>query len=111
MSEAIIELTDANFSEAIRNGVVLVDFWAPWCAPCRMQTPILERVAAQVGDKATIAKLNVDEAPGVAGAIGIRSIPTLVIFKDNEPVKGFVGVQNEQTLVNAIEEVAEPTVV
>jgi thioredoxin 1 len=89
------ELHDLDFTEETKQGVVLVDFWAPWCAPCHMQGPILERVAAQVGQKATVAKLNVDEAPLTAGRLGIRSIPTLIVFKNGEPVDG-------STLVRAL---------
>lgn len=102
-AQAVAELNDTTFSAAVESGVTLVDFWAPWCAPCRMQGPILEQVAARVDEQVTIAKLNVDEAPQTAGELGIRSIPTLVLFKDGEPVDGFVGVQGEPVLVAAIE--------
>ncbi|MCF7848132.1 MAG: thioredoxin [Kiritimatiellales bacterium] len=102
MAEGLIELNGTNFDEAIKAGVVLVDFWAPWCGPCKMQTPILEKVSAAVGDKAVIAKVNVDEAPEVAAKFGIRSIPTLILFKDGENKQQFVGVQQEAGLVAAI---------
>ena len=98
----VVDLTDANFAETIGNGITLVDFWAPWCAPCMMQGPIVEKVAETVGDKATVAKLNVDEGQQSAGQFGIRSIPTIIIFKDGTPVKQFVGVQQEDALVSAI---------
>ncbi|NCC53747.1 MAG: thioredoxin [Spartobacteria bacterium] len=103
MAEGIKELTDATFLDTVGSGVTVVDFWAPWCGPCRMQGPILEQVVAKVGDKATIAKLNVDEAPQTASRFGIRSIPTLLVFKDGEPVRQFVGVQMEGVLIDAIE--------
>lgn len=103
MAAGVKELGDADFQQQIQNGVTLVDFWAPWCGPCRMQTPILEQVVQKVGDQAVIAKVNVDEAPGVAAQFGIRSIPTLILFKDGSPVQQFVGVQTEEVLVNAIQ--------
>lgn len=97
------ELTDVNFQAEIATGVTLVDFWAPWCGPCRMQGPILEKVALQIGERAKVAKLNVDEAQQTAARFGIRSIPTLAIFKDGAPVGAFLGVQQEGTLVDALE--------
>ncbi len=103
MAEGVIDLNDGNFESEIASGITLVDFWAPWCGPCRMQTPILEKVAVSIGDKAVIAKVNVDEAGGVASKLGIRSIPTLILFKDGENIKQLVGVQKEDVLVSAIE--------
>ena len=104
MSQNILELDDASFAGQVQQGITLVDFWAPWCSPCRMQGPILEKVAARTQDKATVAKVNVDTAPGVAVAHGIRSIPTLMVFRDGEVIREFVGVQSETDLVAAVEE-------
>jgi thioredoxin 1 len=100
----VMELGDSNFDSVVSSGVTLVDFWAPWCGPCMMQGPIVDRVAEFVGEKATIAKLNVDEGQRVAAQYGIRSIPTIIVFKDGQPVQQFVGVQSESVLVNAIEQ-------
>ena len=102
-ANGIVELTDANFDPEISKGLTLVDFWAPWCGPCRMQTPILERVAPKVAGKAKIAKLNVDEAAEPPARFGVRAIPTLILFKDGKAVQQFVGVQPEGTLISAIE--------
>jgi thioredoxin 1 len=100
-----IELTDGTFNETIRSGVTLVDFWAPWCGPCQMQIPILGKVAEAIGDRATIAKLNVDEFPAPATEYGVRGIPTIILFKNGEEIQRFVGVQQEKHLLSAIEAV------
>ena len=99
------ELNDSSFAEEIKSGVTLVDFWAPWCGPCKMQIPILDQVAEKIGDKATIAKVNVDDCPAPASQFGVRGIPTLILFKDGEVVQQFVGVQQEAVLTDAIEAV------
>ncbi|MBI9021250.1 MAG: thioredoxin [Verrucomicrobia bacterium] len=99
MSDKVKELTVDNFNDTIASGTVLVDFWAPWCGPCKMQAPILDKVADAVGDKAVIAKVNVDEAPSLAAQFGVRSIPTLILFKNGEKVQDFIGVQQEAALV------------
>ncbi len=106
MSESVIEVQDSGFAEAIRMGVVLVDFWAPRCGPCRMQGPILEEVAAAVGDKAVIVKVNIDENPKAADAFEFKSIPTLILLKDGEVMLQFTGLQRKETLVVAIGQVA-----
>ena len=103
MAEGLVELTGSTYEDAVKSGVVLVDFWAPWCGPCKMQTPILEKVAAAVGDKAVIAKVNVDENPELAAKYGIRSIPTIIILKDGENKQQLVGLQQEAALISAID--------
>ena len=86
-----VELNGSNFADTIKEGVTLVDFWAPWCGPCRMLAPVIEELAADYEGKAVIAKVNTDEAPEVAGQFGIRSIPTVLFFKDGELVDQMVG--------------------
>ena len=103
MTDKVINLTDANFSETISKGVTLVDFWATWCGPCMMQGPIVEEVAEKIDGKANIAKANIDMAGDSAGQYGVRSIPTIIIFKDGEVIEQFVGVQQETQLIAAIE--------
>ena len=96
----LVEVNDNNFEAEVlkAEGTVLVDFWAPWCGPCRMQTPILEKLAQSGEVNAKITKLNTDEASGVAQKMGISSIPTLIIFKDGQEVERMVGVQPEDVL-------------
>ncbi len=101
-SEAIVHLNDANFQEKIEEGVTLVDFWAVWCAPCRIQGPIVEDVAKEIGDKATIAKLDVDKNKATSARYGIRNIPTLIIFKDGKVVQTMVGLKTKEAIVQAI---------
>ncbi len=104
MSAGILELTESNFAAETRSGLVLVDFWAPWCGPCRMQTPILEQLVGKVPG-AKIAKLNVDDAGAIAAKFNVMSIPTLLVLKDGRIVQQFVGVQQAATLVAALEAV------
>lgn len=102
MAEGVIELDGTSYEDATKSGVVLIDFWAPWCGPCKMQTPILEKVSVEIGDKAVIAKVNVDESPELAAKYGVRSIPTLILLKDGENKQQFVGLQQQPALVSAI---------
>ncbi len=102
-SGLVADLTDATFDAAIASGVVLVDFWAPWCPPCRTQGPIVEDVAREVEGRARVAKLDVDQAKAIAQRYKIQSIPTLIVFKDGQSVKQFVGVTQAKTLVASID--------
>ena len=91
-----------EFNKEIAAGVVLVDFWAPWCPPCRRQGPIVDDVAEKAKAYGKVIKLNVDDEPAVASKYGIRSIPTLIIFKDGEIQKQFQGLTDASTLIAAM---------
>lgn len=83
---AIVKVTDADFDSKVESGVQLVDFWATWCGPCKMIAPVLEELAADYEGKADILKLDVDENPSTAAKYEVMSIPTLIVFKDGQPV-------------------------
>ena len=100
---AIINATDKDFNENIAEGVVLVDFWAPWCGPCKMITPVLEELDGDIDGKAKIVKVDVDDNQETAGKYGIMSIPTLLLFKDGEVVDKVVGFQPKEALAELIE--------
>ena len=95
-------LTDSNFKDEISSGLVLVDFWAPWCGPCRMLGPIIEEVANEV-EGVTVGKLNVDENPQTAGEFQVMSIPTVILFKDGEAVETMIGLRPKEAYMEAIE--------
>jgi thioredoxin 1 len=94
--------TDAEFTASIATGVTLVDFWAEWCGPCQMMLPRLEELASKIEGKATIMKHNVDNDPQIPTQFRIMSIPTIIVFKDGQPVEKFVGVQDVATLEAAV---------
>ena len=98
-----LEITKDNFEDIVKNNkVVVVDFWAPWCGPCRMIAPVVEELAEEYEGKATIAKVNTDEEQDIAVEFGIRSIPTIMFFKDGELVDQVVGAQSKQALTDKI---------
>ena len=104
MAGTLLELTVADFDATIANGVTLVDFWAPWCGPCQMQTPILEQqVVPALAGQAKVAKVNVDQARDLAVRYGVKSIPALFIFKDGQVVQQFTGLQRGDALVKALD--------
>ena len=94
--------TDATFATDIASGVTLVDFWAEWCGPCQIMLPRLEELATKVEGKAKVMKHDVDNEPNTPGQFRIMSIPTIIVFKDGQPVEKFVGVQDVATLEAAI---------
>jgi thioredoxin 1 len=98
------QITDDNFAEKVLNtkGVVMVDFWAEWCPPCRVLGPIIEQVAGMTKDQANVYKLDVDHNQKTAMKYGIRSIPTVKVFKDGQPVEDLIGLQPMPVYLNAI---------
>jgi len=94
-----------EFNNTIKNGVSLIDFNAPWCAPCRAQGPIVQQLSGQFEERAVIAEMNIDENQQTAMKLGIQSIPTLAIFKNGKEIQRFIGLQSQDTLSAAIEKV------
>ncbi|MBK3493504.1 thioredoxin [Viridibacillus sp. YIM B01967] len=100
---AIVHATDASFSNDIEEGLVLVDFWATWCGPCKMIAPVLEELDGELNGSAKIVKVDVDQNQETASKFGIMSIPTLVLFKDGQPVDKAVGFQPKEALAEFIQ--------
>ena len=98
----ILTLTDTNFQQQTKNKVVLVDFWASWCAPCRMMAPILNDVASELSGDMYVGKVNVDQCQGLANKYRVRSIPTLILFKNGKEINRFVGVKQKDFLLKEI---------
>lgn len=106
MAGDVVELSDTGFDEVVHNSdmPVLVDFWAPWCAPCIMMAPITKELAGEYAGKAKICKLNTDEARDSAMEFGITAIPTIILFKGSQVKKKWVGLTSKKELASAIEE-------
>ncbi|MEH6947782.1 thioredoxin [Bacillus sp. JJ634] len=99
---AIVNATDQTFATETNEGVVLVDFWAPWCGPCKMIAPVLEELDSEIAGKAKIVKVDVDENQETAGKFGVMSIPTLIVLKDGEAVDKVVGFQPKEALADLL---------
>lgn len=103
---AVLEVNQDNFQGKVldvKGKPVLVDFWATWCGPCLTQGPIVDELAEEIGDKAVIAKLDVDDNQDIAGEYGVMSIPTILVFKDGEVVEQLVGVHQKEDLMKVLE--------
>lgn len=109
---AVIELTDATFDEemGINPGLTVVDFWAPWCGPCRMVAPVIQELAEEMEGEVRFAKVNVDENPEIAQRFQVRSIPTIGFFKGSEPVGAVVGAYPKVALKQVIDQVLSEAV-
>ena len=100
MSEVI--LTNQNFEEEVKDGLVLVDFFATWCGPCKMMKPVISKIAEEYKGKIKVGKVNVDDENELAMKYGISSIPTLILFKDGEPLKSLIGLSSKSEIENMI---------
>ena len=99
----VYQLTDQDFDKFIKKDIVLVDFWAVWCGPCRTQGPIIDEIAKEVRKKTMVAKVNVDVAKVTAARFSLKYIPTIIIFKNGELVKRFTGLQSKEVLTSALD--------
>ncbi|HAQ65591.1 MAG TPA: thioredoxin [Bacteroidales bacterium] len=100
--EKILTLTDKNFQQQTRNKIVLIDFWASWCAPCRMMAPVLNDVAKELNGNSLVGKVNIEQYQSLAQRFGVRSIPTLILLKNGIEVNRFVGVKSKDFLLQQI---------
>ena len=100
---SVREVSTQDFQDSVSDGVVMVDFWAPWCGPCRMVAPVLEKLQEEMGEKASIVKLNVDENPDIARQYGISSIPTMIVFKNGNHVDTVIGASTSDKYKSLLE--------
>ena len=97
-----LELNDNNFEDSVKEGIAVIDFWAPWCGPCKMMTPVINKIAANNPD-IIVGKVDIDASPQIAQKYNVMSIPTIIIFKNGEPVDQTVGVVNEKVIMAKVE--------
>lgn len=102
-SQNVITLDTSNFSNNIKSGITLVDFWASWCMPCKMMAPVLNEVADEVKGKAKVGKLNIEQHQQIANKYSVRNIPTLIIFRNGKEIDRVVGVKNKEYLVQKLD--------
>jgi len=104
--EKVLTLTDKNFQQQTKNKVVLVDFWASWCAPCRMMAPVLNDVASELTGNSLVGKINIEEHQALAQKFKVRSIPTLILFKNGTEINRFVGIKSKDFLLKEMAKVS-----
>ena len=104
-SDKILTLTDKNFQHQTKNKLVLVDFWASWCAPCRMMAPVLNDVATELNGNSHVGKVNIEQYQSLAQKFQVRNIPTMILFKNGREINRFVGVKNKEFLLQQINKV------
>ena len=103
-SDKVKTFTDSNFDEEVKSGVVLIDFWAEWCGPCRRLAPTVDALATEYDGRATVAKMNVDENPNIPGRLMIRGIPTMLIFKNGELADQIVGLAAKEEIAKKLDQ-------
>ncbi len=103
--ENILTLTESNFQHQTKNRIVLVDFWAAWCAPCRMMAPVLNEIAGELDGNSYVGKVNIEQYQSLAKKFNVRNIPTMVLFRNGKEINRFVGVKSKDFLINVIQKV------
>ncbi len=104
-SDKIKDLTDKNFQHQVKNNISLVDFWASWCVPCKMMSPVLNELAEEVGSGVQVCKVNVEEYQSLASMYAVRGIPTMLLFRNGKEVNRFVGVKSKEFLLDQIQKI------